>query len=235
MWNNCVGLDTAMVWAEGMNPAHPPGTWPPEPGGIGSESRIQARACERMSLGPFERPVRFILNTHTNETMPDSCRLGGKWDYFDALAAIYIDDPAVVNYARNELQMPAFYANMSYVYDKQPAAWTMTWSWAADGGERSDIQTSVAAPNIYPTDDPITYRYAWVSGGHVSLLDFKTSARQLGPPTTAVPGHVYSPMIEARQGSPYLGTGEISDGVDAQGTLHRFNDDQCKDPIDPWP
>ncbi|MES2155908.1 MAG: hypothetical protein V4510_12305 [bacterium] len=229
-WNQCRMLVTSVSWEGSTSPAHPLASWGGT-GGTGSESGIQFFDCQRFNWGPFERPLRFILEGHTNQTVPEQCKLGD-WFFFASLNAIYVDDPQVVAYMASNLSLPARHASMTVTYGD-----TVHLVWQPDGGEQSEV--SITALRLQNTTDDVKHRLAWAKEGRVTLLDWHESGDLAWPVFTPATGHMRPPMLNAKLGDPYVGNrggfDGFTDDTEVEGHMYRFNDDQCKEPIDPYP
>ncbi|MES2154297.1 MAG: hypothetical protein V4510_04100 [bacterium] len=229
-WNECIGMGAAFTWPGNTAPLPPPGNWSANEG-PGSDTIVDFNACQRIGWGPFERPVKILLELYTNSSFPEACR-HGSFGYARIVHAVYLDEPVMAAYLRRELGLPAYAATMNYSLEKG-SAWTMRWTWTPDGGQTSDVQVSHLASQ--DSGSPETYRLVWFTHGHVTMMDLLTRYHNPGQTLGAAPGHMRPPMIDAKMGDPYLGTGEMWDATSYTGTVYRFNDEFCKEPIDPYP
>ncbi|MES2155115.1 MAG: hypothetical protein V4510_08270 [bacterium] len=190
-------------------------------------------SCQRFHLGPFERPLNFVLELHTNATLPVTCKKGS-WELFQYVNGLWTDDADVVTFLATQLGLPAHMATVAVeTGGVAGVSFNATWTWTPESGQTSDVSTGqILAKQAGSTD---TERLAWVTAGKVSLLDLKITRANYLPQEIATPGHIRPPMLASALGDPYPGIGGIAGSGDVEGHLYRFNDDQCKQPIDPYP
>ncbi|MES2155108.1 MAG: hypothetical protein V4510_08235 [bacterium] len=224
-------FETSETWPGSTNPGGPPANWSGT-SGPGSELGVALFDCARVQWGPYERPLQFILELHTNMTTPAACRRG-QFDNFYILNAIYVDDANVTRFLRDELGFPALNTaiNVTFQGDKMAA------SWRPEGGEVSEVQDQRL--HAYDSPESIIRRVAWETHGHVSLLDWTAASQTAQPGVVPATGHMRPPMLQSKMGDPYIGGrggfDGFTDDTEVEGHLYRFNDDQCKAPIDPYP
>jgi len=48
-------------------------------------------------------------------------------------------------------------------------------------------------------------------------------------------GHMRPPMLFAQYAEAYAGPADVHDSETMTGRIYRFNDENCKEPIDPYP
>ncbi|MES2154981.1 MAG: hypothetical protein V4510_07585 [bacterium] len=233
VFNGCDQVETGMPYPGNTSPAHPPGNWTGavSSGGAGTDFYLWLVACQRVHIGPFERPLRMIIEHHDNMTTPSACRTGN-WNYFSVLNAIYVDDDEVAAWMRREIGMPAHHADIHH--DVSPGKISkVSWSWTPDGGQTSD--TTLTQVNDHNASDGFTYRIVWVNAGKLVMWHFTTTEEVAQPPPGIIPGHMRSPMLPAKYGEFFPGLGQYESHIDYDGRLIRFNDEWCKEPIDPYP
>ncbi len=226
-------MTTGVTWPADTNPARPPANWSADQGGVGSDLSLYLLSCERFNWGPFERPLKMILELHTNMTPPASCTKGS-YEYFQVLNSIWVDDPQVATFLASNLSLPVHLSAITMQTAGTPGlTFTANWSWRPETGQPSDVATTIALG--YETHGSARERIAWVAQGRVSLLDMQQTLSGYLPEAVLTPGHMRPPMLLSKMGDPYPGDGDLYSSGDVEGTLYRFADDQCKEPIDPYP
>ncbi|MCA1812272.1 MAG: hypothetical protein LC623_09735, partial [Halobacteriales archaeon] len=116
-WDDCQGWESG--WKYG--PAAPPGShhnpkWSDPEVGLFVTVVTEAMDCQRVSWGPFERPVRMIWETHDWQEIPESCFSGPNEPNADvtvgrALASFWVNDTQLADYLQQTYPgLPVYYS-----------------------------------------------------------------------------------------------------------------------------
>lgn len=232
---DCQGIRVRFVWPANLAPTGdevPPG-WEAG-GGTTSNYHVMLAHCGRVAVGPFERgPIDFLLEIHDRVNPPDPC-LNYNGDTYSALVmhSIWFNDQEVADYAKTQLAMPAHFGAFTFNSTDAPDFSVFKWTWQEPNGPISELTYSRAdGPTGHST--PVD-RVFWRDGKAASFMDWQMDDTQpLANSDTAV-GWLRSPMLYAQSGNEFYSSSLatlIDPGGAYTGTIHRFGDLQCKQPL----
>ena len=231
-WNDCVGLGSLFTGPAATAPTGsevPPG-WAQTTGDI-SSMQINTFHCNRVSIGPFERPVTGMTESHNKITVPPQC-IAFNPDIIDVdvLVALWVDDAQVAGYLHSTYGMPVRIAKFDYAADTTTPVEQRTWSWSSDNSTPSRLTMPFVPGSNTPGS--FTLRMMWHNGTAVSALDYsEVSTVQNNVDALASYGLLQPPMLYARTAPfPYVGRADTWTG-DITGTIYRFGDLECKKPL----
>lgn len=120
--------------------------------------------CERFSTGPYERPLNFILEAHSNNNPPEEC-LAGDFGIPAVLVRLWLPDEEIATYLRDEVEMPTRIA----VIDITKGPISEQWSWTSEGAT-----STVAIPrsNVVAGSIPEETRFFWYPKQGLHFMDF---------------------------------------------------------------
>ncbi len=230
---NCHGFGGAHSFLGDTNPARPPPGWeqdvPTE--GLGSDLIFEIMACDRVSWGPFERPLTILLETHSNTEPPEACKEGSPSNVLYGLVRMWISDPEVASWANETYGMPTLVLDSSESLDSVGPADAQAWTWSANGlpPSRAEFRTTAALGN---SSAQIPQRIAWISGGHLWLGDIiREPTQHLGGQPDAYPIELHEPMLLATVSpAPPIVRGDYVFSTPMTYTFQEFGDYQCKSP-----
>lgn len=226
---NCSGILTLNHLPTPLVDAKPPGSWDGN-GEPTVEVRLELHVCQRVSVGPFERgPVGLAIEVHDNQLAPGSCEAIGDFLTSETLVRMLVSDSDISAYLQTEFGM----SSGTFAYDvTMSTPETMGISLNVDGSESelSVLKRSLGNGEAVVND---AFRFYWANEyGGINLMDFmaETHTQSLHPP--AVTGTLNAPFLAAESvGNPYVGYGQPFTSSNAEGTVTRFGDMECQNPL----
>ncbi len=230
-----ITMDGCVAWvlSRGFNPTESP---PPVPEPWHSikapgefELQLRGFACERLAVGPFERPVNMIAELHSNRTTPEGCEQPGLITpgLPKILHKLWLDDAEVAAYLAKQHGMPVGLASMTLQPSPNPLTPNQViWKWIPEAGEESRIE--YGANRTPPTPQQAWHSWAWFPGDTVSILLMSTVelnwAARHDPITVSV---IRPPMLLARPQEELPSF--ISQNTDASAiaTITSYEDQTC--------
>jgi len=199
-----------------------------------TDDHLKLVECGRASIGPFERgPIHFLLETHEGVNPPAECRdFGSPGLGAEVIRTIWFDDEEIVSYVASHLAMPAHLGIFTYEKTDVPDYSLRKWTWHEPDGPVSELTYSrLEGPTGGGT---LVKRLFWHDGQAASFMDWEKSDQQPLATPGEVVGWLRSPMMYAESGVE-LYSSELSTLVDPggafTGTIQRFGDLQCKEPL----
>lgn len=229
----CVGVEGVMLWPATTEPSGsevPPGWGTPV-----SDSRgywLEVYQCQRLKVGPFERPVTILTESHDNANFPQQCIGFDKdLDRIEILVALWVNDTAVADYLTNVEGIPTHYATFQAVNDTTLPVPQPGWTWKVPGMNASSLYLPYAHG-----DYPVSHydaRLMYHNETTVSALDLFQASRITSDQTYH--GHIYgimeAPTLEAQGGyHEFAGTGDVWVDGYLEAKIQHFKDMQCKEP-----
>lgn len=184
--------------------------------------------CDRVSWGAIERPAFVLWELHESYDAPDSCRKDGLAHRI--IATNWFSDAALVEQAKG-FGLPAYLGTFNLTKEDLNGVRTYEWRWAAEGQGESSLafhDNGTAGSDEFPTG----FRFFWFTESGVSFLDLEMVTNVNRASDQTVSGTMSSPMLYANAGNPvYAGNGIPAFEAHFSGTIHRFSDLQCAQPI----
>lgn len=218
-FSGCTGWQSGAYWV-GANPppANPPSWGTDSP--AGSRVVMEAWTCERIGIGPFERPVSMVLEYTDAFSPPAACR-GTSANY--SLISWAINDTELVDYFA-ALAAPAYHAQIIHSQQSLQAVETHEWSWGPPGQTPSTM-TIVDDDNQVLAARP-TFRYFWATatGAAALEIDFQGNEPMFGERVAfgqlAPPMQLANTPLHAELGALYTDTA-------GDGKIHYWSDLTC--------
>lgn len=234
-WTDCEGMTSVFNWPLGATHApHAPG-WEPVGPRVATEIELYGLECQRFSMGPFERPIRMIMETHDYQEAPQGCYpedpAPGLTE-FQTLNTIWFNDQEVVDYVDAVLGMPVHYANITI--EEEPVAegtkWWQ-WSWGIEGQETSWLRGfDDQERDIMETHE---FRIFWYNDTAVSAMDYTSHENNPGwVQNIFAYGQMQPPMLMADWPTDYGGVTNTLLEARADATITKYNDFVCTEPIE---
>ncbi|HUR63962.1 MAG TPA: hypothetical protein VM241_05730 [Candidatus Thermoplasmatota archaeon] len=201
----------------------PPG-WEPDPANPASVV-MDGYACSRLSVGPFERPVRIVLDSHTNVNFPPSCNPKGGSTPMAVLGTLWVNDTAVARYLNQTYGLPARASPITDEVQAVGPARAHRWTWGTGHASALNVTEDGTGFVSYATE-----RIFWERGGGVSVLDL---ALQHDAPPVQHPavGTAQPPMLLAGgPGGAFLLTTSWYPAIALTGSLTLYHDRACSEP-----
>lgn len=129
--------------------------------------------CQRVSIGPFERPARIVWQDQRNPSQAGECG-AGSIDQLNYLHAIVTDDDALANHLRETLQMPIEATAIDRALDQTSAINSQTWTFGQHGSSFLQVHnvTEPLEGSIFPVE-----RLAWRNGlGGISFVEYNMTS-----------------------------------------------------------
>ncbi|MCA1810544.1 MAG: hypothetical protein LC623_00850 [Halobacteriales archaeon] len=237
-WDACEGWETGWKYP----PGHPPGAqhnpkWGDPETNLFATMLTFARDCQRVSWGPFERPVRMILETHDFQQVPLSCYTGDNAPDADvvvlkAMSSLWVNDTQLADYLKQTYPgMPVYYSAIQTHAQPQGTLMAHQWTWGLS--EQNQSELTVFDDQVAHNTVTLTLeRMFWYDEtGAVSFLDFDM-VRQTPLFTNRVSyGKQYPPMLWGYGETPdYVSTGDWNPTSTITGKIAVFRDHECKQP-----
>lgn len=222
--SGCSGWETHMepLPAAAASWETPPG-WEPPAGDL-PKARMAGLECDRLGLGPFERPVRLVWDSHTHATFPDACHRAEVYEMTSLVGTVWIDDAEVARFLNETYGLPARAATVTPAMQGQ----TRTWTWG-DAAGTSQV-TFLPNPLGEPQDVPILL--LWEQAGRIVSLGLQPDGRT-GPVPTELPafGTLAAPaLLASMPGGAFASTAAWSSGFAAEGSFTFYRDLMCEEP-----
>ena len=227
-WTNCRSLRDVFVYPGSPPRAQQDPTWdPPLP--FVTYVWLLMIECERVSWGPFERPMRMVLEYHNDAQPPDSCSPPpGQPTNGAMLAGLWVNDPAFADYVKaNYDGIAVYYSDIQNNVSTQGLASTFEWSWGPADGPRTVVRDVDERANAAP-DFTENYRLYFFNATRGAVLDLHLNS-PLSPPYTdrLDYGEIHQPMLAADFSEQYVATGRWDESATMTGTLTFYKDHKC--------
>lgn len=227
--SDCSSIIGSFEWLGDAGPGEAPPGWEQQlgSGGIGSAELVEIMTCDRVSIGPFERPLVLLFEAHSKMDPPATCK--PEEGFIWILNSLWTNDAAVSGYLSEELGIRTQVANFEADYQNDTHLSKISWSWAPTGnGTVSQLTVLAAEPE--PQASPLTlgFRYAWNHGSGISIMRYNETAIVPTSPEQAAFGSFTEPMLHASTGvEPFVGRGDYFLSVDATTEITRYGDFTC--------
>ncbi|MEA3203462.1 MAG: hypothetical protein QOI63_1137 [Thermoplasmata archaeon] len=180
---------------------------------------LQGWACQRLSLGAFERPVHLILEAHDLAEVPAGCLGNATATRVWVVESAWADDAQVAHALRADYGLPAHQAAIA-VQDAGAGPTTLhEWSWAGSRVTVPDDGTQDRGP-------PLRDRFFWARGAGVGSLDLAQSATQPAAAPRPVQGTAAPPLLFAALPA-FAAPGGWSPHASADGRFTLYEDLAC--------
>jgi hypothetical protein len=212
-----------------MEPGRPPAGWPPAPGGVGSDTYVDAFQCARVSWGPYERgPINMIMETHTNLDAPAKCRTG-TFDVQEALASWWVGDADLAVYLNKTLGLNVRHANV----DIKTTTMSGTTAISATWSDESSKPSSMASQEIDQAEGtlPLVHRIFWNAHGGIVQFDLRNAPTFSNLQPAVIPTTMNPPMLNSQLPSPFMARATLAPQDSVTGTLVHYGDLQCAQPL----
>ncbi|MHB1262417.1 MAG: hypothetical protein ACYC2H_11960 [Thermoplasmatota archaeon] len=217
-------------------PGQAPSGWEPEDplqpfGGVG----MFGWRCERFSLGGFERPLWFVLDSHSNFNIPPACQLETEWPTSTlVLSTLVVNDAEVASTLNRTFGMPVRFGEISETLGGQAGAYDVhEWTWTPEGMQPSRI--SVYDDSFEGVGSPEALRFFWPIGERLGYLQITFEAN--GPIFTSrlATAALAEPMLLADwyADGAFAGPGDWYPEATAEGEFRFFADHECTKPVPP--
>jgi hypothetical protein len=226
--SSCSGVTTGVSLPGAIAPGHAPPEWKPDPveGSI-SGLGVDLRNCHRLSVGPFERPAYFMLETHGTFSAPDNCTSGRPEIMPMAfISAIIVSDLEIAQVLNQSLHFPVTFGSISNSSSQLLSAGEATWLWARTDYEPSSL-TVFAVGNTTKALEKQN-RYFWDNGPGISYIDLTQRTIEPEVEAYATVGTMKAPMLfHEAFGENYVAPSNLIFDSEMTGTIHVFGDNQC--------
>lgn len=229
--SGCIGWSAGPTVPGPRPSARTPPGWEEDPPGATSSVGLLALDCARVSVGPFERPLRLLVETTTSFLAPETC-LGS----VDAVTVflvpntVWLEDAEVAGHLASTFGLDAIVRPLSTEVQQAGGADVHSWSWGLEGQPESRVQVTDAGSDQAQDSLP-DQRLFWAAGGRLARLDLDLT---LDGPETApalVEGTVQPPMLLHDAGRPFAWTGMWYNAGSVEGRLTLYEDFACEHPV----
>lgn len=198
VFNECTGFAVVVEWPPGQNPGAVPPGWGEAPGV--TTSFLWALTCGRARIGPYERPLDWIMEAHNFAQPPDGCRQV-------AIAASVLhwlatSDPEVSAWLANETGIPVATATVAMARASAPDRHEVRVE--ADGGpllEGQAVEHGLRGP-----DPRTTSAFYPRADGGLQQLNITLGMGGTTGPALPFSGSARPPLLASRSTDPFAGT-----------------------------
>jgi hypothetical protein len=233
-WNDCEGWQTGFTHPPGepAGASHDP-EWANPQIGLFTTVVMYGRECQRVSWGPFERPVRMILEHHNFLAPPVSCEPDANTTRQITkgaeLASIWVNDTELADYLKATYPgMPVFYSPMQSETRSTGGLLAHTWTWGL--GKQNQSRVTILDDQIPGGYYPHGIRLFWYSSEGVSFMDLVSQYQNAILTDRTANGTLYPPMLWGYVAQPFAYAGQWTREITMEGDIHAFRDHQCKEP-----
>jgi hypothetical protein len=182
--------------------------------------------CARVIWGSYSRPIQFLLETHTNFTLPAACSIDSPGTT-RIISKFWVNDTEVAEWLDAEFELPVAVVPHTRVERLESGIVEWTTQWTPPGSPTSSmvIRAAHAAPN---TINDWGWRFFWWNETATSYLDFVVDFERntTGPPVGIADQQ--EPMLNGpRRDVPAMGLGTIVHRADGTLSVSRFDDFFC--------
>jgi hypothetical protein len=228
--NGCTLQGSAFTWPTSMAPGdYPPGWDPATP--IATDFDMNFFECQRFAWGPFERPLVFVLETHTKRTAPDACAAAGSYDVDNILQRFWTNDTEVAAYLESTYDMPVGVANITHEDTEEGPAHLRTWTFLAEG---TTTPSTLTYPKQMGPDTPGEFilRVVWWNATMLGTLDLAETYGYAYPGSTDAVAHMEPPTLAGTLPiKDSIGGSAWKDDLDGSGTILLWRDTACTEPF----
>lgn len=224
--SQCNGFWTSGTYPVATMPPMQDPYWEPPPPVPVIDVYIEVYDCPRVSIGPFERPLRILTEVSQVANAPEPCQpeVGpGEIIQWRTLTSIWVNDTEVADWIRAVWEMPVYYSPIEDTTTNDPVFLEHTWTWGIDG-EKSALTIFDDSPEFTPSvmDD----RYFWFNETAVSSLDLH---RTFTSPNVHRPmkGTLAKPMLGAYASKDYVDEVMMMQDIEADMEVIRYKDHFC--------
>lgn len=229
-WTDCFGAYAEFYWPAPLNPAPAFDGWterdPPPP--VPTEIRHMVMECQRFGFRTIERgPIQFLVEVTNDRRPPDAClALEPEAEVLNFIG-LWTSDQEVADALASE-GMPVGVADFALSVESSPvvhfhAEWSM-----GDGESYLDVYQETAESDTLLGAVP--WRLFWHNpAGGVSAIEWGHQVKaSTAPPERPVTGELAAPLTMT---GPYASTGYHFSEGDFGGTISRFGDTACTEPL----
>lgn len=214
----CTGFWTSSTYPVATTPeAMQDPYWEEEPSAIPVlDVDIEVYDCPRVSIGPFERSLRILTEVSNIANAPEQCQPEIPEEgivSWRTLHSIWVNDTEVADWIRAVYGMPVYYSPIEDTTTSDPVFLEHTWTWGAQGEEKSALTVLDDSPEYTPSST--VARYFWFNETAVSSADFRE---------TFVSPNVHRP-IKGTLAEPMLGTSTSKNYASVAMMMRDFNGD----------
>ena len=190
-------------------------------------SIVYAIDCERISIGPFERPAKLVWQEQRNPIEAGACAEGAI-DQLNYLQAMVVDDEALSAFLRTAVQIPLSAAAIRREIESAPPHNIERWAFGPVD-QQSELDVANVTDPFSSTVLPVE-RLAWVNQlGGISFIEYNMT-RDGGLLETSrakllAPFHRGTGLEEA------VATGGPMWNFELSGSIHHFRDLACLEPV----
>lgn len=192
--DGCSGLTVTQPYAGPLHPAPVPEGFTSNKDAALLASVLEAYACVRVGVGPFERAASIAFELSNHAAPPAACQDGMASGGFWLIHQIWIDDPEIATYLSEV--MPVELADITATAGQAP--FEAHWAWA------EGITLDVANRQNNATWNLLPARYGWQLGDGLAFIDIEYSGQTTGLAGAAATG--------SAQGT-YMGDGPVWDAA----------------------
>lgn len=233
--NDCQGIDGSYTFIGDTNPANPPPGWEQDIpfDGQGSNLIFEIMSCDRVSWGPFERPLTILIETHSDMEPPQACREESVSGVMYGMIRMWISDAEVASWANATFGLPTLVLEWNETLDTMSEIDTYVWTWSANGQTPSRVEFRTTSA-LGTAEGQSPQRVAWTAGSRLWLADIQRYATQnLGGQPDVFVAELQEPMFlaTAAPARPVVVTGDYVFATSMSYSFLEFGDYECVNPI----
>ncbi len=186
--------------------------------------------CHRFSIDGFERPVRMLIEYHTNDTAPESCHLQ-EMGTRGILNRVFLDDPELVDYLRVTHGLPTMLSSFNITSRSLPGNGTeIHWMWQPEGFPVSSWTLTKISPDRDFEFDKL--RLFWFDDTGVAYIDLerKHTVAEYGD---SGPAHMImrEPMLMSALPEEQYDTALYHENGEVRAEIQHHRDRFCMEPV----
>lgn len=223
---NCAGIKAASTLPKTIAGAMPPVGWAESESQV-VEAWVFVLDCARLSWGPFERPVRLLLEFHGNANVPVSCQRGGV-ESLDVLTQLWISDGELLPLFSQAFGFEARLAQIDAVGTNELRAW----EFGLPNGEQSYLQSKSRTSDL-DAHDVTLGRVFWTNElGGISYSNLLSDLVYDSVGQPLVTGNLEAPFLFSNSDFPvFVGLGDAYSEGTVEVALETFGDKTCEQPL----
>lgn len=229
--DKCAGWQVGYPF--GAGPAGPkanaPPGWAPSPTDQGSLV-FYGVDCQRVSVGPFERPARLVWEVNVYVTPPTNCTIGTTGGpTIGILNDLYLEDPELAAYLGNTYGVPVQVSKITNTTQAAQGTTVHTWTWGPTGMTPSSL--NILEDTSTP-DTPNSLYMFWQKGAGIGALRAETEVVRPLVGNREAYGTLKPPMQAASVlGGNFAGPGDWNPSFKASGAFSLYSDTNCMTPV----
>lgn len=210
-----------------------PAGWEESPPQELATVHMLALDCARVGIGPFERPLRLLVEATSSFTAPAPC-LASKATVptaFFVANTVWLEDPEVAAHLAGAFALDAYVRPLTVdaaSVGGSGGAHALSWSWGLEGEPESRVELLDGGPRA--EHDVADLRLFWAAGGGVASLGIDFSVDS--PAVAGLParGAVQPPMLLHDGGRPFTWPATRFSTGSAEGLFSLYEDLSCERP-----